>query len=232
MAKDLFSYDKFWVIWVSCLDKPRTIKEIQKLWEYEGNSLYQKGQESNIWKEMVRDGYLVRQGRVRKRGVTGVLLYSKLDWVPGYLKAKLSEEKFRLSNPLPYDLFQCFDASEFIKFLDSQRGSFFLMSALKGMFGAKENLRDYKDMCLLAPMMTIIDIYIISFLKENMGLKKDTFYLAAMPAVFNVSGINFQDYFLHVFKSVKSSHFSKNLFSRERLMALWRAHSDRIFKIY
>lgn len=232
MPKDLFSYDKFWVIWVSCLDKPRTIKEIQNVWEYGGNSLYQKGQESNIWKEMVRDGYLVRQGRVQKRGVSGVLLYSKVEWVPAYLKSKLSEEKFKQSNPLPYDIFECFSPGELARFLDKERGSLFLISALKTMFGTKDNVRDYKEMCLLAPMKAIVDIYIMSFIKEHLGLKRDTFFLATTPIVFNLSGINYQDYFHHVFKTMKASTMPKDLFSKERLMALWRAHTDKLFKIY
>ena len=51
--KELWDFDKFWLIWTSCVDKPKTIKGVQKEWDYRGNSLYQKGRKKPIWEEMI-----------------------------------------------------------------------------------------------------------------------------------------------------------------------------------
>lgn len=229
MAKELFGYDKFWVIWASCLDKPRTVKEVQRAWGYGGNSLYQKGQEVNIWKEMADKGYLLRQGRVKKRGVSGVLLYSRLEWVPEYLKASLSEQKFRFNNAVPYDVFECFDPQELVAFLDKERSSFFLLGNLKTLFGTKEWLRGYREMCLLAPLKAIVDIYLISFLKEQLSLDRDTFFLATVPVVFGIGCVDYGEYFLKVAKVVKSNGLPEKLFSRKKLMAIWKENTGKMF---
>ena len=139
--KKVWDFDKFWIIWSTCLDKPRAINEVQKAWHYEGNALYQTGIEKPIWQEMVEGNFLEEKGIIRKRGVTGKLLYSKMEWLSDFLDPFFESLLNKNNNSLPSELYNCFENKDlFIKFLNQKRTHFFFIDKLKALFGNKENI--------------------------------------------------------------------------------------------
>jgi len=78
-VKNLFDFEKFSILWISSVDKPRSVMEISKIWGYYSGdtrkadkekkkkeeklssrsiALYQIGRNKPLWKEMIAEGYL------------------------------------------------------------------------------------------------------------------------------------------------------------------------------
>jgi hypothetical protein len=214
----IWEFDKFWVIWVSCLDQSRTLKHIQKIWGYKGNALYQKGEKLPIWKEMVDKGILEEKGSIRKRGVSGKLLYGKFEWVNDYLKILIEELKFKNNNPLLAEICECFSSKEkLIEFLDGKRDVFFSLDNIKILFGGKENLKNFGNLSIFCPILTILIVSLSYFLKEE-GAEKEILSLVLQPVVLNPNfSINFPAYFKEVVKKLKVMDIPKGLVLKENL---------------
>jgi hypothetical protein len=95
--ENLYESKKFWIIWFSCLESPRSIKEIHRLWDYSEGSkaLYQPagtGHEKSIGEEMIQEGYLTVADEEKKRGATAKKLNSETDWFTTYFKEVAIEE--------------------------------------------------------------------------------------------------------------------------------------------
>jgi hypothetical protein len=230
MQKNLWDYDKFWLIWVSCIDKPRTIKDIQNLWGYKGNSLYQQGRKDAIWVEMISEGFLERRGTIEKRGVTGLLLYANMDWIGKYLQIIAAKTKYKLKNPVPSEIIECFDKKRLIGFFNEKRVQFFLIDKIKLLFGEKENLREQYEMCIIAPMMVILDIFMLDTLSKEMGLHDDTYYIISQPIIFNPCfSVNFYEYFIAVSKDIKPKDIPEDLLIKEKIFQIWKEFTKRMF---
>jgi hypothetical protein len=230
MQKNLWEFDKFWVIWVSCIDKPRTIKDIQTLWNYRGNSLYQQGRTNSIWIEMINEGFLERRGTVEKRGVTGLLLYANMDWIGKYLQAIASRTRFRLKNPIPSELIDCFDKKKLTIFLNEKRSQFFFTDKMRILFGDKENLRANYDMAVIAPLMVLLDIFMVDALSEEMDLHDDTHYIVSQPVIFSPHfNVNFYDYFIAVSRNIKPKDLPDGMIIKEKVFEIWKNYTKKMF---
>ena len=226
----LWDYDKFWIIWVSCLDKPRTIKDIQKFWGYEANALYQKGEKRPIWQEMLEKGFLEQRGRVRKRGAAGILLYGKLDWLLDYLKSFFKDLRVKSENPLPSHLFDCFDKNKLIKFLEKKRTTFFFINRIKVLFGNKENLKNNPEMCFFVPMIVLLNFFIISTLKKRMKLGKETLFLVTQSLVFNIGlKVNLVKYTKELLTELKTGGIPEGLIDERKVFQVWKRYAEEIY---
>jgi hypothetical protein len=228
---ELYEYNKFWVIWTSCLDKPRTIKEIQRIWKYKGNALYQKGMRKSIPKEMIDDGFIEIKGEVKERGVSGKLVYASLDWVPDFLSEFFIELKMKYGNPLPSQLYECIiDKKKFIRFLDENRVTFFFPEKLKILFGNKENFKNNYEICIIAPMFVLFNTVMLHFLKKQLKLTKELLFIVTQGMVFNPSPkINFLDYSRHVMKDLKINKMPRGMLSQSKLFRVWIKSAQKIY---
>ncbi len=226
MPSRLWEFDKFWVIWCSCLDQCRTLKQIQRIWGYKGNALYQKGERLPLWKEMVEKGVLEERGVIKKRGVSGKLLYGKMGWVENYLSELLTTLKYENNNPLPFDLMECFsDKTLLVKYLEENRRNFFSIENLKTLFGNKENLKNYGNLALFSPIASILLVSFTSFLSSE-GLSEDVLSLVFQPLIFQPNFcVNFLGYFQNVTKSLKPETVPTGLVSKKRLFRVLRKYS-------
>ena len=228
---ELWDYDKFWVIWCSCIDKPRTIKEIQRIWKYKGNALYQKGMREPIAKEMIDSGFLVYRGVVKERGVTGTLFYAKLDWLPKFLEKFFNDLKIKFSNSLPSQLYECIkDKQKFVEFLDKKRTVFFLPDKLKVLFGNSENIRTNYEMVIIAPMLFLFNLLVLRVLQEQLKLKREMSFIVTQSMVFNPSlRINFLGYSMLLMKDFKIESIPLGLIDEKKLFKLWLTSARKIY---
>jgi len=228
---ELWDYDKFWVIWCSCIDKPRTIKEIQRIWKYKGNALYQKGMRKPIAKEMIDDGFLVYKGTVKERGVTGILFYANLDWLPEFLDKFFKDLKIKFNNSLPSKLYECIqDKKTLIQFLDEKRTVFFIPERLKILFGNSENIKTNYEMAIMAPMLFLFNLLILRVLQDQLKLKKEMSFIVTQSMVFNPSlRINFLDYSTSLMKDFKVENIPPRLVDEKKLFKLWLSAARKIY---
>jgi len=228
---ELWEYDKFWVIWCSCVDKPRTVKEIQRIWGYKGNALYQKGMRESIPKEMIEDGYLEVKGKVKERGVSGTLVYAKLNWIPKFLLDFFIDLKMKYGNTMPSQLFDCIiDKKRFIRFLDENRVTFFFPEKLKTLFGGKETLKNNYEMCIVAPMFVLFNTVMLNLLQKQLKLKKELLFIVTQSMVFNpCPKINFFDYSRHVMKDLKTDKIPRGFINRAKLFKIWIRSAQKIY---
>ena len=228
---ELWDYDKFWVIWCSCIDKPRTIKEIQRIWKYKGNALYQKGMRKPIAKEMIDDGFLVYKGTVKERGVTGILFYANLDWLPEFLDKFFKDLKIKFNNSLPSKLYECIqDKKRFIQFLDEKRTVFFLPERLKILFGDSENIKTNYEMVIMVPMLFLFNLLVLRVLQDQLKLKKEMSFIVTQSMVFNPSlRINFLDYSTSLMKDFKVESIPARLVDEKKLFKLWLTAARKIY---
>jgi len=64
----LLDVDRFWIIWISCLEKPRCLEEIAQHWKYKTpTALYHKYKGVLLADWMVENGYLKFCGKDGKR---------------------------------------------------------------------------------------------------------------------------------------------------------------------
>lgn len=229
MGKSLWNFDKFWVIWVSCLDRPRTINEIQRIWNYDGNALYQKGLKAQIWSEMVKSNILQAKGKVKVRGVTGQLLYGTFDWVVDYVNNFFAELKLKYDHPLPSKLFECAEnKKKLIYFLDTNRDIFFLPHRLKILFNNKENLKNYYELCITVPIIAVYNQYMINTLKKRLGIDSDTIFLFSQSMIFNpVVKINLLGYYKEVLNDLSSKELPLGMVNESALFKLWKENANK-----
>jgi len=227
----LWNYDKFWVIWCSCVDKPRTIKEIQRIWDYKGNALYQKGMRKPIRKEMLDDGFIEDKGKIKERGVSGNLIYAKLDWVPKFLYEFFLDLKLKYNNVLPSQLFDCIvNKKRFIKFLDENRDTFFFPDRLKVLFSDKDTLKNHCEMCLVAPMLVMLNLLMLRVLEKQLKLKKEMLFIVTQSMVFNPAvKLNFFDYSRLVMKDLKMKSIPGGIFDEKKVFVLWMKSAQKIY---
>jgi len=228
---ELWEYDKFWVIWCSCVDKPRTIKEIQRIWSYKGNALYQKGMRKAIPQEMIDEDYIESKGTVKERGVSGNLLYAKLDWIPKFLYDFFIGLKVKYNNTLPSQLFDCIlDKKKFIKFLDRNRATFFFPDRLKVLFGEKDTLKNHYEMCVVAPVLVMLNLLMLRLLEKQLKLKKEMLFIVTQSMVFNPAcRINFFDYSRLVMKDLKMESIPGGIFDERKIFVLWMKSAQKIY---
>lgn len=228
---ELWEYDKFWMIWCSCVDKPRTIKEIQRIWGYKGNALYQKGMRKSIPKEMIDDGFIEDKGMIKERGVSGKLIYAKLDWIPKFLYEFFINLKVKYNNILPSQLFDCVvDKKRFVKFLDENRATFFFPERLKVLFGDKDTLKNHYEMCVVAPMLVMLNLLILRLLEKQLKLKKEMLFIVTQSMVFNPAvKVNFFDYSRLVMNDLKMASIPGRIFDERKIFVLWMKSAQKIY---
>lgn len=116
--RNIWEYRNFWLIWFSCMDKPRTLYELQDIWKLKGNPLYQRERVgSTVADMMVRGGFLKEENGK---------YYSLFD---KYFEAT---KKSFPKDIETIDLIEK-DKEEFLDFFDSKlvRNSFFSLNNLK-----------------------------------------------------------------------------------------------------
>lgn len=228
--KNLWEFDKFWVIWCSCIDKPRTLKEIQKLWEYEGNSLYQKGISQAIWKEMIDEGFLEDRGPVKQRGVYGRLLYAEIHWIKDFLDNFFKELKFRKKNELGFKVWNAVsDKKMFAHFLDDNRNVFYFIERILLLFGGKETLRDYKEHVILVPLTITFDLYILKHF-SNILKYEDMKYMLSKSFVFSpLYRLNIIEYAKIIYQELRPENIPERMFNRQKVFGVWKEYTDYLF---
>lgn len=230
MERSILALDKFWMIWVSCLDKPRTINEIQKLWDYGGNALYQKGIKEPIWIEMLKANYIQSKGKMKVRGVSGELLYGNFDWVIDYLNKTFSEMKLHRDYSLPFQLLDCIEnKKKFLHFLDTNREVFFLPHRLKILFGNKENLKNNYELCMTAPIISIYNYFIVKTLKKKIKIDVDTVFLFSQSMIFTpYLKTDFLGYYKEVLKDLSLKEIPSEIINETRVFKLWKDHAKSL----
>jgi hypothetical protein len=230
MDDSLLKFEKFWVIWGSCLDTPRTIKDIQDIWEYGGNALYQKGIQKPIWEEMVDQKFIKTVSKIKKRGVSGLTLESNFDWISEYLNEFGKKANFENDNYLVLELLKYIkDKKALAKFMKDHKEPFFFIDRVKILFGNKENLKNNHEMIIFAPILVLLNIYIWNVLKKRMGVDDNIIFFLTSTFVFNMNPrFNFLDYFLQVSNDIKESSIPSSIFNQERIFNIWKKYSEKI----
>ena len=74
----LFDYTNFWLIWLSCAEKPTTLFKIQKRWKIKTNYLYHKerGLKKPLFRSMIDGGFIEKNGKE---------ITARFDWIPSYV---------------------------------------------------------------------------------------------------------------------------------------------------
>lgn len=232
MEQQLWVFDKFWIIWSSCLDKPRTLNEIQDFWEYDGNALYQKGLNKPIWKEMLEQGFIESKGKVKVRGVSGDLIYGKLEWIPNYLEELSKELRVKHENEQLFHLLKCIEnKKKLLYYIDTNRTVFFLLPRLKILFGKKDLLKANYDLCITAPLTIIFNYYIITTLKKKLKLELDSIFLLSHSLIFTpFTRINFLGYYKAVMKELSLKELPLGIFNEAATFKLWKDYAKDILK--
>jgi len=75
METKIYGAPHFWLIWTSCLGRPTSLKNMQILWGFKSNSLFQRGIKDKLWKEMISSGWLNLAG-TEKSGKVSANLFS------------------------------------------------------------------------------------------------------------------------------------------------------------
>jgi hypothetical protein len=230
--ENLLRYDKFWVIWGSCLDKPRTIKDIQRIWGYGGNALYQKGHLKPIWEEMIDKRFIKRVKRIKKRGVSGLTLEASLNWLPSHLENYAKKSDFVDRNHLVLEIVKSIkDDRSLIKFLEDNREAFFFIDRIKLLFGNKENLKNNYEMLIFAPILVTLNIYVWRTLQKRMGVDENVVFFLTSTFIFNMNPrLNFVDYFLEVSRDLREHEIPSSIFNQRRVFGFWDTYSKRIKK--
>ena len=230
MEKKIWAFDKFWVIWCSCLDRPRTINEIQDFWGYDGNALYQKGLSKPIWKEMLEQGFIESKGKVKVRGVSGDLIYGKLEWITDYLEEEAKEARIKRGNDQPFQLLKCIEnKKKLVYYLDNNRTAFFLLPRLKMLFGDKEGLKANYELCITAPINIIFNYYIISTLKKKLNLDLNSIFLLSQSLIFTpYLKTNFLGYYKSVIKELSLKELPEGIFKEGETFRLWKNQAKDI----
>ena len=226
MTIELWSFDKFWVIWSSCIEQEKTLKEIQNIWKYEGNSLYQAGRENAIWKEMVNEGFLENRGNIEKRGVSGTLLYSRFEWIGRFMKDYSIQQKTKLNNELVYELIEAIDSKNLASFFDKNRSVFFSIERIKILFGNSKTLRKESEKIIFIPVMIIINAMIADIMENEMGIGSDSAFLLSQPVIFTpCTNINFFNYY----KAVKNDlEIGKYIIDRRKIFKIWMDYTNKL----
>jgi len=230
MERQIWAFDKFWIIWSSCLDRPRTINEIQDFWGYDGNALYQKGISKPIWKEMLEQGFIENKGKVKVRGVSGDLIYGKLEWMANYLEEVAKEARVKHENDQPFQLFKCIEnKKKLIYYIDSNRTTFFLLPRLKMLFGDKEGLKANFELCITAPINVVFNYYIISTLKKKLNLDLNSIFLLSQSLIFTpYLKTNFLGYYKSVIKELSLKELPAGIFNEAETFKLWKNQAKDI----
>jgi hypothetical protein len=175
---------------------------------------------------MVEMGALEERGVVKRRGVSGRLLYGKMGWIRDYLDVTAKQLKYTQGNPLLFDVCECFpNKARLVKFLDERRKTFFSLPTVKTLFGNKENLRDYGNLAIFCPITTILLSSLISLIREEGVTERETLLLLLQPVIFNPNFlINFPGYFKAVMSELRPDQIPRRLISREALFRLWKRY--------
>ncbi|MBU5690248.1 MAG: hypothetical protein QXM68_04025 [Candidatus Aenigmatarchaeota archaeon] len=232
MERQIWAFDKFWIIWSSCLDRPRTINEIQDFWSYDGNALYQKGLNKSIWKEMLEKGFIESKGKVKVRGVSGDLIYGKTEWIFDFLDENAKKSRVSFENDLPFHILSCIkNRKKLLYYIDTNREVFFMLQRLKILFGDKQNLKNNYELCITAPLITIFNYFIIVTLKKKLKVDLDSILLLSQSLIFTpYFGTNFFSYYKSVIKDLSTKEMPLDLFDEAKVFKLWKDYSKEIMK--
>ncbi len=229
MERQIWSFDKFWIIWSSCLDKPRTLNEIQDFWGYDGNALYQKGLVKPIWKEMIEQNYIEAKGKVKIRGVSGDLIYGKFEWITTYLDEQ-AKERLKRNNDHLFQLLKCIEnKKKLIYYLDTNRTIFFMLPRLQILFGNKDNLKANYELCITAPLNVVFNYYIISTLKKKLKLDLNSIFLLSQSLIFTpYLSTNFLEYYKVVMKELSLKELPLGIFNEAATFKFWKDYAKSI----
>jgi len=150
---------KAWIIFVSCLDKPRSLQQVMKAWGYnaQAGALYRP----DILKEMMDIG-MIKIAGVRKH----VFYYSLFDWLDREIIRVIEKEKDLGKNPFHDLTFPIFEPlkerskrKKLISFLDSEkvRQTFFKLERVKTLFrNSHEIARRYGANLIFYPLVGLM----------------------------------------------------------------------------
>src|SRR4030067_2327332 len=230
VGDSILKFDKFWVIWGTSLDAPRTVKDVQRIWGYEGNALYQKGLERPILEEMIEKGFVKKVSKVKMRGVSGLTIEGNFDWVPDYLEKFAKDTNLRSNNPLILEILDSIgDKKALLRFIKDHRQSFYFIERVELLFGNKESLKSNYDMLVFAPILTILNIYAWKMLQKRMGIDENITFFLTSTFIFNMNPkINFLDYFLLVAKDFRDVELPSTMFDQAKVFSLWKRYSVKM----
>jgi hypothetical protein len=145
--ENLYDSKKFWIIWYSCLESSRTVKEIHEIWDYSDGSkaLYQPagtGHEKAIAEEMVDEGFLEVESKRKTRGATAKVLSSNTEWYTDYIKEEALDTLEEENREILEDNWNHFENA--LK-NDVFRGTAFEMEAFKQILPSKMSIKSNDD---------------------------------------------------------------------------------------
>ncbi len=185
MPAEPFLYSKAALVWVSCLEKPRSARQIADAWKYtQPNSLYR----SNIFSELLSKK-LLDVSRIEDRQN---FYLSNFDGYSDMAERKLHDEE---------------EIHEWIKILKSEeiRACFFSLDAIKGLFDADfEKAKRYGFTAPIQIAVSIISIFSVlaNDFNYNLDAQIETRITDGLipildllsPQGLSVTDLNYQDY--------------------------------------
>lgn len=212
---------KFWMIWFSTLDKPRTLKEIHELWNYsEGsNALYKpagKGHEKNIHKEMIDEGFLKVEKEEQVRGATSQKLYAETDWYFEYIKEKYYEES---EDNSVWDSKK--EVNESLENKDVRK-MLFDFEAFKKLLGSRKEVSQHKDVAVLYAL-TIS--YVVIATKKAIPMVNSQLLLTGLQGM---TGIG--DEFITEEANLNTQSYLQAVFSKREIEEVQEAYDSSVFE--
>lgn len=171
--ENLYDSKKFWIIWLSCLDSARSIKEIHQIWDYSEGSkaLYQPagtGHEKSIAEEMIDKGYLELEDTEKRRGTTAKMLKSKTEWYSNYIQDSALDV---VENKYEDELEESWQAFQSTLEDPAFRGHAFDIEAFKEIIGSRRPDKE-DNLVLFVLFLYVLNMHIAyKFIDDNMPVE-------------------------------------------------------------
>jgi hypothetical protein len=179
---------------------------------------------------MLEQGFIENKGKVKVRGVSGDLIYGKLEWIADYLEEKAKEARVKHENDQPFELLKCIEnKKKLIYYIDNNRTVFFLLPRLKMLFGDKDGLKSNFELCITAPVNVVFNYYIISTLKKKLNLDLNSVFLLSQSLIFTpYLRTNFLGYYKSVIKELSLKELPTGIFNEAETFKLWKNQAKDI----
>lgn len=184
--KRVEKYGNFWLIWLSCVSKPRSLFQIQFDWGISTNYLYhrERGLRKRISEIMVQQNYVEKKGRS---------LVAKFDWVLDYLSQRFPELMIRKYG------------RKFLRFLMDNRRAIFDLENLKLLFNNNPSLLKKYGKNFFSYVFLFMLLYDFSKLSQKYKAEH-------IPRVFKfmlkfATEVNLVEYFKRLEERVKEEKF-------------------------
>ncbi|MEM5777203.1 MAG: hypothetical protein QXJ06_02035 [Candidatus Aenigmatarchaeota archaeon] len=161
---------KIWIIWISCLDKPRSIKEILEIWNYnkKGGALYRK----ELIKKAFEIGMLQQGEKIPSKEIK---YYSIFDWFnKDFYEYVIKKNTFTFDTTMEKEaLLKLVKKDDYRKFLDKDevRKFFFSIDKIKKLYnGDTMKVRLSGGLAVFYPII-FVQLYLYEKELENMKKK-------------------------------------------------------------